>query len=151
VTDFEASLNDLLVATFDTILKFESESLRQIAGVSVTISEAHMLAYIAEQDGKATVSQIAANRWLAVPTVTIAVKKLEKKGYVAKAPSPVDGRRVYIRLTEQGERINRAHTILHQRMVRNISNQFQPNEKDILLSAIKKLNTFFSGLTGGQK
>ncbi len=146
MTDFETSLNDLLMDTFDSILKYESQSLKNIAGVSITIAEAHMIANIAKQKGRATVSQIAVDRQLAVPTVTIAVKKMEQKGYVTKVPSADDGRRAYIRLTSLGERIDKAHTALHQRMVRNISKQFQPSEKAVLLSTIRKLSTFFSGL-----
>ncbi len=146
MTEFETSLNDLLTETFDAILKYESESLKNIAGVSITIAEAHMLAYIARSKGQATVSQIAADRRLAVPTVTIAVRKMEQKGYVSKVPSTEDGRRTYIRLTSLGERLDKAHTTFHQRMVRNISKQFKPSEKAVLLSTIRKLSTFFSGL-----
>jgi DNA-binding MarR family transcriptional regulator len=147
VDQFETSLNELLMDTFDTILKYESQSLKRLVGDSITIAEAHMIAYIAGQDGQATVSQIAADRRLAVPTITVAVKKLERKGYVVKVPWPHDGRRSYVRLTEEGERVNRAHSLLHQAMVRNISDHFQPQEKAVLLSAITKLNVFFSGLT----
>ncbi|MDR0783041.1 MAG: MarR family transcriptional regulator [Propionibacteriaceae bacterium] len=141
---FEGSLNDLLVDTFDAILKYESRSLTSLLGGQVTIAEAHMLAYIARQQNQATVSKIAAGLKIAVPTTTIAVKKLQQKGYVTKVPCAADGRRSYICLTKQGERIDRAHSIFHQRMVRSISNQLKPSEKEVLLAVIDKLNAFFS-------
>jgi len=143
VSDFEDSLNELLVDTFDTILKYEAASLKTIAGVSLTIGEAHMIERIAQLNDEATVSQIAAQMQLTMPTITIAVKKMESKGYVVKVPHAGDGRRTYVRLTDLGVRINRLHTTFHQRMVRNISDQFSDGEKDILLRAITNLNEFF--------
>jgi len=147
VDDFESSLNDLLVDTFFSILKFESASLKSLAGMSVTIAEAHMIDCIARQNGQATVSQVASGMQLAIPTATATVKKLESKGYVTKVPCEDDARRSYIRLTDLGRRVDRAHTLFHQRMVRNISAQLEGPEKEILLMAIKKLSVFFGSRT----
>jgi DNA-binding MarR family transcriptional regulator len=147
-TEFETSLNDLLVATFDTILKYETQSLATIAEVPVTIAEAHLIACIADKPEEATVSGLAANMQLAAPTITIAVKKLEQKGYVAKVPHGGDGRRWYIRLTDQGRRIDRAHTLFHRRMVRKVAEQFSDQERELLLGVIGRLNEFFQHQTG---
>ena len=143
MNDFESALNDLLVDTFNTILKYESQSLKDIGGVTVTIGEAHMIDAIARLDPPVTISQVAARMQLAMPTTTIAVKKLEQKGYVEKAASAADGRRVTLILTDQGKRVDRAHTIFHQRMVRNISSLFAPEEQTILLGAIGQLKRYF--------
>ncbi|MDR2896950.1 MAG: MarR family transcriptional regulator [Propionibacteriaceae bacterium] len=151
MSDFEDTLNALLVSTFDTILKYESASLADLPGPSVTIAEAHMIEFIAGQDGQATGSSIATGRHLALPTVTVAVKKMEQKGYIRKVRSTQDGRRIYVHLTEQGMRINRAHSLMHQRMVRHISNQFSPDQKDTLLTAVQQLSDFFLGLAGGRQ
>ena len=148
MTDFETGLNALLVGAFNNILKYEARSLQNISENPVTISEAHMLEYIAKQEGEATVSGIAADLQLAVPTATVAVKKLERKGYVTKAPCAGDGRRAHICLTENGSRVNRAHAIFHQRMVRSIARQFGEAEKEILLAVIKKLGDFFENKQG---
>ncbi|MCL2470791.1 MAG: MarR family transcriptional regulator [Propionibacteriaceae bacterium] len=143
MADFESTLNDLLLDTFNTILKYESQSLKSIMGVTITIGEAHMLDCIARLGEQATISAIAAHMQLAMPTTTVAIKKLEQKGYVVKAPSVVDGRRVSVNLTEQGQLIDRAHAIFHRRMVLNVSRQIQPDEREVLLEAIGQLNKFF--------
>lgn len=143
MNDFETNLNDILVSTFNSILKFEETSLKTIADTPVTVTEAHMIESISERSGSSTVSDIAGDLGIAMPTATVAVKKLEKKGFVTKAPFTDDGRRLLISLTEKGERIDRAHRVFHRRMVRNISTEFSDAEKEVLLSAIKKLNTFF--------
>jgi DNA-binding MarR family transcriptional regulator len=147
MADFETSLNDLLVDTFYSILKYESAALSKIAGVSVSINEAHMIEFIASCGEQATISLITAQMQLAMPTVTVAVQRLQRKGFVTKVPCQEDGRRSYIRLTEQGERINRAHSIFHRRMVRDVSGQFGAPEKDVLLQAIQRLSDFFKDQT----
>ena len=140
---FEQSLNSLLVDTFNSILKFEEISLRNILHTPVTISEAHVIEAIGKQGSGVTVSEIASSLDVALPTITVAVKKLESKGLVAKVPCTVDGRRSIISLTDAGKYIDRAHSIFHRRMVRDISRGFLDSEKDVLLGIIKKLGEFF--------
>jgi len=141
---FENSLNNVLVDTFNMILKFEESSLKKIVSVPVTITEAHMIEAIGSQVNEETsVSEIASVLNISMPTATVAVKKLESKGFIKKAPCAWDGRRTIISLTEMGKRIEKAHRLFHKRMVRNISNQFLDAEKDVLFKAITKLSDFF--------
>lgn len=143
MTEFELNLNDLLVDTFNFILKYEETSLKAISGAPITVTEAHIIEAIAKKGEHATVSKIASALGVAVPTITVAVKKLEKKGLVTKLPCADDGRRLMISLTDLGKRINRAHGIFHRKMVRNIEENFSDGEKEVLLSAVKKLSIFF--------
>lgn len=140
---FEEHLNDLLVNTLNYVLKFEETSLKTIADIPITVTEAHMIESISKRSGKSTVSDIATDLNIAVPTATVAVKKLINKGLVEKAPFCEDGRRFIISLTERGEKVDRAHGVFHRRMVRNISREFSDDEKEVLLSAILKLSLFF--------
>jgi len=142
--DFEKSLNHVLVDTFNMILRFEEVSLKKIASVPVTITEAHMIEAIGTQENEeTTVSEISSLLGVSMPTATVAIKKLESKGFITKAPCATDGRRTIISLTEMGKRINKAHSLFHRRMVKNISNQFQEDEKDVLYRAVTKLSEFF--------
>jgi len=142
--DFEKSLNYVLVDTFNLILRFEESSLKKIVSVPVTITEAHMIEAIGTQENEeTTVSEISSFLGVSMPTATVAIKKLESKGFIKKAPCEKDGRRTIISLTEMGRRINKAHSLFHRRMVKNISNQFQDVEKDVLYRAVTKLSEFF--------
>jgi len=142
--NFEKSLNYVLVDTFNAILKFEESSLKKIVSVPVTITEAHMLEAVGEKnDEGTTVSDVASFLGVSMPTATVALKKLESKGFVNKVPCIKDGRRMIISLTEMGKKINRAHSLFHRRMVKNISNQFPDAEKDVLFKAVTRLNSFF--------
>lgn len=143
MTEFEENLNGLLVDTFNFILKYEETSLKSITGSGVTVTEAHILDAIARKGEHSTVGEIASSLGVAAPTITVAVKKLEKKGLVSKVPCPEDGRRLMISLTDLGKRINRAHSIFHKKMVMDIGRDFSDEEKGVLLSAIKKLSIFF--------
>ena len=141
---FELSLNHVLVDTFNNILKYEESSLKKILNVPVTITEAHMIEAVGRQENKeTTVSELASLLSVAIPTATVAVKKLERKGFVKKIPCEKDGRRTIISLTEMGRKIEKVHRLFHEKMVRNISNQFLDVEKEVLLKAIKTLNEFF--------
>lgn len=149
MTDFEAALNDLLVDTFNTILKYESRSLKDLSGVSVTIAEAHMIDAIARLDPPVTIGRVADQMRLAKPTTTITIKKLEQKGYIEKAVCADDGRRVALILTDQGKVINRAHSIFHQRMVRDLSSALSADQQAILLAGVGQLNRYFQERTKG--
>ena len=141
---FEKSLNDVLVDTFNLILKFEESSLKNLVSVPVTITEAHMIEAIGTQENEeTTVSEIASMLSVSMPTATVAVKKLESKGFIRKSPCASDGRRTIISLTDMGKRINKAHSLFHRRMVKNISSQLRENEKDVLYRAVTKLSEFF--------
>ena len=142
--DFEKSLNNVLVDTFNLIMKFEESSLKEIVSVPVTITEAHIIEVIGEQDAKEiTVSEIASMLSVSMPTATVGIKKLESKGFLKKMPCIKDGRRAIISLTEMGKKVYRAHNLFHKRMVRNISRQFQDTEKEVLFRAVTKLSDFF--------
>lgn len=141
--EFETNLNSFLVETFNYILRFEEMSLRTISNTSVTVTEAHILEAIRKRGQNATVSEIAGAMNIAVPTATVAVKKLEKKGLVTKASSAEDGRKFLVGLTDMGKKIDKAHALFHKNMIRNISRNYSDTEKDILLSAVKKLHQFF--------
>lgn len=150
MTEFELHLNDLLVDTFNFIMKYEETSLKSLP-TPVTVSEAHIIEAISKKGGSTTVSDIALALGVAAPTVTVAVKKLENKGLVTKTPCEKDGRSYIIGLTEQGRKADRGHSIFHKRMVRNIERDFSGQEREALLTAIKKLNLFFSKkVTGGE-
>ena len=151
MTEFESSLNDLLVDTFNSILKYEEASLRAISGASITIAEAHTIEAISKLGDSTTVSQIATLLDVAMPTITVAIKKLESKGLVAKVPCVEDRRRFIITLTQAGQKINRAHSIFHKKMVKNVSRNFTDEEKDILLTGIQKLSVFFKGKVEAKK
>ena len=143
MNDFEKSLNSVLVDTFNFILKYEETSLKTIASVPITVSEAHMLEAISKNGENTNISDIAASLNITMATATVAVKKLEKKGFITKVPCLVDGRRFIVSLTDLGEKVDKAHSLFHRKMVRNISRGFNDEEQMMLLAAVEKLREYF--------
>lgn len=143
---FSTELNTILVDTFRTIMKIEENTVRKMKNSNLTISEVHVLESVGKGAGPRTVSDIAQDLEISLPSVTIAINKLEKKGYVQKSRSADDGRQVLLRLTKTGQTINQVHRYFHEQLVRNVSKGFDDGEKTLLLRAMRNLNAFFRKL-----
>ena len=93
---FNKQLNDLLVDTFKVITKIEEVSIRR-TGCELSVSEVHILESVGKGGAEGrTISDIADDLRITLPSVTIAINKLVKKGYVQKVKSPTDGRMVFV-------------------------------------------------------
>ena len=137
-------LNTLFVDTFNAILRVEEKSLKQVGNGELSIAEFHTLECISQgEECRRTVGEIAEALGVTVPTVTICVNKLVKKGYVTKTRSEKDARIAIIELTSEGKKMNRLHRYFHEQMVMAISHEFNEEEIDCLLRCIRKLNEFF--------
>ena len=83
-------LNNLLVETFNEILKIEERSLRLVAGSDVTVNEVHTLDAIGKYE-PGTVSELASAMMVTVSTMTIAINRLERRDWYASAPATTGG------------------------------------------------------------
>jgi DNA-binding MarR family transcriptional regulator len=137
-------LNTLFVDTFDAILRVEEKSLKRVGNGHLSISEFHTLECIGKgEDCRRAVGEIAEALGVTVPTVTVCVGKLVKKGYVTKSRCEKDARVTMVELTPEGRKMNRLHRFFHEQMVLSVSHEFDDDEMDCLLRCIRKLNAFF--------
>lgn len=144
--EFSAELNTILVDTFRTIMKIEEETVKKMKNSNLTISEVHVIESVGKGAVPKTVSEIAQDLDISLPSVTNAINKLERKGYVEKNRSSNDGRHVFLKLTRTGETIHQVHRYFHEQMVRKVSKGFNSEEKTLLLRAMRNLNAFFRKL-----
>lgn len=143
IDTFEKRLNKLLIETFRDILKVE-ELILQKSDPNLSINEVHLIESVRNGENRSrSVSEIASDLRIAVPSVTIAVNKLVKKGYLVKEKSSEDGRSVQIFLTREGEVIYRLHSYFHYKLVRAAAEDLTQEEKDALLIGVKNLDDFF--------
>ncbi len=142
--DFSNKLNDLLTNTFNSILKIEETALKTIGPKNLSISELHMLEAVGKnpKDGM-TIGDLADDQSITRPSVTVAINKLEKKGYVTKEKCAQDGRKIFVKLTEWGRKMNAGHQYFHEEMIRNVAEDMTEEEKRILVEGMIKLNNFF--------
>ncbi|HPF18805.1 MAG: MarR family transcriptional regulator [Bacillota bacterium] len=140
---FNKELNDILVDTFKIITKIEEISIKR-TGHDLSVSEVHILESAADDQGKGrTITDIAEDLRITLPSVTVAINKLVKKGYVTKARDEADGRKVYVKLTEKGMQMDRVHRYFHKKLVSNIAAGLREDEKEALYNAMMKMNGFF--------
>ena len=140
---FEEQLNEVIVDTYRSILRVEENILKRSDQTDLSISEIHMLEAVGKGKGRRrTISELAEVLNITLPSVTVAINKLMKKGYVEKVRGEEDGRIVYVSLTRQGRRIDSAHRYFHESMVRSIIRDMTESEMQALYKGVMKLDAF---------
>jgi len=141
---FCQNLNELLMRAFRSVLKIEEQMLSGMGQYHLSISEMHMLEAVAKESNRGrTISELAKALSLKMPSITVAVNKLEKKGLLKKEKAAEDGRSVLVTLTELGAKLERIHQRFHENMVKSISRDMDGDEKAALLRGMEKLNMYF--------
>lgn len=137
-------LNNMLIDTFRTILRVEGSMLKRAGRHNISISEIHMLEAIGKTDNEMkTISDIAQDLGITLSSVTIAVNKLVKKGFVEKRRADYDGRSVHVSLTPFGRRVDQMHHRFHEKMIASVTQGMDEPERQALLQGVMKLNEFF--------
>lgn len=146
---FQKKLNTMLMEVYHNIMRVEEEFLQSNRRINLTIREMHLIECIGEdrENGK-TISEIADYLKIARPSVTVAVNKLEKKGYLIRNACHTDGRVVRVTLTREGKIIDMYHKRYHMTMIHEIEREFDDAERDCLVRVIGKLNKFFEKSVG---
>ena len=141
---FSEQLNEILVDTFRCILKVEEKAIRSSEKVNLTISEMHLIESVGKKGRPgSTIGDIASDLSITPPSVTVAINKLMKKGYVRKVRCENDGRVVHVTLTDLGKKVDAVHRYFHETMVRSVAKELSEDEKNAMYKGILKLNAFF--------
>lgn len=141
---FSRELNELLNEAFWSVLKLEEETAKMAANGDLSISELHLLeASAKDKERGRRIGELAADLKITLSSVTVAVNKLVKKGYVEKIRSEQDARQVFVKLTKLGSKVNAGHLYFHENMIRTMSQEMNSEDKEILVRAMKNLNQFF--------
>lgn len=132
-------INRILVEIYDDIIHIEEYSIKSGAFKDLSITEIHTIEAIGLY-GTKTMSEIAAKLEITMGTLTTAIDKLIKKGYVERSRSHIDRRIVNVGLLNKGKLAYRIHEKFHLDMVKEIMTDFNTDEEEILLTALHKLN-----------
>jgi DNA-binding MarR family transcriptional regulator len=137
------SFNEMLKTAYRSILKIEETMLRRLSNGALSVSEMHMLESIGKnRDEGVTITDIAQSLDITPPSVTMMVKRLEKKGYITKDRSNVDARRVHIKLTKEGVREEIAHRYFHRQMVKAVTRDLSEEEMSAIITGLGKMINF---------
>lgn len=142
MTNTKELLNKLLVQLFNDILHIEEKSIKNKELTDLSMNEIHTIEAIGV-DKQRTMGEIAHDLRITVGTLTTAITKLIKKGYVKRERTEEDRRVVLVSLTLEGEKVYKEHQVFHEEMINSMLGNFSEKEEEVLAVALEKLNNFF--------
>ena len=135
----ELVLNNILVKLFNNILRIEEFALKSAPFNDLSITEMHTIGI----EKARTMSEVALDLKITVGTLTTAINKLIKKGYVNRRRIEEDRRVVMIELTEKGTLAYKVHEKFHEEMIDHVLEELGVGEEEVLISSLDKLDKFF--------
>ena len=100
--------------------------------------QASILDHLDEID-PTTVNDLARHMGVTAATMSIAIDRLERQGYVARARDAADRRRVHVRLTSAGVRVRDAASVLDPPRVEALVATLTDEEREIALRGLALL------------
>ena len=108
-TYFLKKLKSQFLNIFLLVQKSEDMAIKELkTGSDLSVSEMHTLVAIGRKQPK-PMSEVAAELLISVSTLSIAISKLENRGYVRRIKSEADRRVVRITLSAKGRRALEEH------------------------------------------
>jgi DNA-binding MarR family transcriptional regulator len=101
------------------------ESAAEGAGLSAQHYQAMLVVRGCPEDRRLTINDLAQQLLIRHNSAVGLVDRLHKQGLVAREPSPIDGRKVYLRLTAKGERVLERLAGVHREELRRIGPQLR--------------------------
>jgi MarR family transcriptional regulator, organic hydroperoxide resistance regulator len=100
--------------------------------------QAGILDHLDELD-PTTVNELARHMGVTAATMSLALDRLERKGYVARLRDNADRRRVHVRLTTAGVRIREATSVLDPPRVENLLSRLTGEEREAAVRGLALL------------
>ena len=135
--DFSLSL----VRIFDNVLLTEEEALSKGYFSDLSIAELHTLDAIGPYEAR-TMTETANDLGITTGTLTVAIDRLLKKGYVTLDRDTVDRRIVRISLTKNGKLACRIHQKFHSVLAQRILDPYTPEERAMLIKMTNEIDEF---------
>ncbi len=109
--------------------------------VTSRVLSAHQVSILEHLDDLAgtDLTRLASHMGVTLSTMSLAVARLSRGGYVLRTRDAADARRVQLRLTSDGVRIKRAQSVLEPELVAQLLDQLNPTELDDALRGLAVL------------
>ena len=135
-------LDELLSGTFNSILRIEERSLDNRLTHGLTITEVHTIVAVGLHE-RNPMNVVAARLGVTLATLTTAVAKLVRKGFIERSRFEDDRRVVLVSLTKKGRQVLRAHNLFHHQMTDEALADLTEEEERVLAEALAKVRAFF--------
>ncbi len=134
--------NEHLFEVFENLLRMRNEcscSIFSECGLSnLTVKQIAYLKII-QQQGDVTFSRLAELTQNSKPTITEMINKFVRLECVYREPCTDDGRILYIRLTEKGQKIAQAEQDAINRVIERMVESLDEHELDLLIQILRKV------------
>jgi DNA-binding MarR family transcriptional regulator len=131
-----------LCEAFENLIRLKSECSCNIfseCGLSdMTVKQIAYLKII-DQHGEITFSRLAEITRNSKPTITELINRFVRMECVFRERCPDDGRILYIRLTEKGQKIAKADQAAMQRVIERMVNSLDEHELELLAEILQKV------------
>ena len=108
------------------------------SGTRVSARQASILSHLDSVE-PTPLSQLASHMGVTVSTMSIAVDRLVRQGYVVRDRAESDARVRHVRLTTAGERLRAAQKVLEPQLVRAMLSRLSPTERRDALRGLELL------------
>jgi len=132
-----------LLRIFDNVLLTEEKALSKGYFADLSIAELHTLEAIGPYEARA-MSETASRLGITTGTLTVAIDRLVRKGYVERNRDTKDRRVVRINLTRRGKLAYRMHSKFHTLLVRRIMEPLDPQKQEMLAEMVMNIDQFIS-------
>lgn len=141
MNDYDKTINLLLLDIFDKILVTEEKALNKGNFRDISVAEMHTLEGIGLY-GNRTMSETAATLGVTTGTLTVAIDRLVRKGYVERQRDLADRRVVRIALTKKGKLAYRMHNKFHTLLVDRLTSPLDEKQRQVLLDTLLGISGF---------
>ncbi|TFG83649.1 MAG: MarR family transcriptional regulator [Erysipelotrichales bacterium] len=142
--DAKHTLNELLVYLFNHILFLEEKNLKD-KGIRLSMTEVHTLENIEKSTTK-TMTDIAKLQMVTQGTLTVAVNRLVKKGFVWRQRDKADKRVIRLELTPVAKEVLKVHDRFHDSMIDSLISEMHVDDDTNLMIALERIKEYFNKL-----
>ncbi|OQB56445.1 MAG: Organic hydroperoxide resistance transcriptional regulator [Bacteroidetes bacterium ADurb.Bin145] len=129
-------LNETLVEFFDRFTSWESSV---VESENMKISDAHAIEILGHY-GRMNMKELAGRLGITTGTTTVAVDRLERKGFARRVRAEHDRRSYIIELTEEGTLAYEEHHRHHLNLASEIASILGEEDTQAFISILQKIN-----------
>ncbi|MGI6736137.1 MAG: nitronate monooxygenase [Anaerovoracaceae bacterium] len=136
-------IRELLDKIYNVTLRYEQQAAAQIDNGALSMSELRTLEAIGPRESR-TMSQVSWALNIRISTLTTAINKLVKKGYVERYRIPEDRRVVMIKLTAEGNRVVQEYRKLTNGIIIEAVADMDEDEIVHFIDSAENISQFFA-------
>lgn len=137
----EELMSEALVRIFENVVLTEEKSLQAGYFSDLSIAEMHTLTAIGPYEAR-TMTKTAEDLGITTGTLTVAIDRLVKKGYVIRQRDTKDKRVVRISLTRNGKLACRMNSKFHRVLAKHILEGYGPEDREHILKLVSEVDTY---------